>query len=102
VKNVPRANFLSEFETLDVLLDIGVQNGVSVAQWNVNSSMINVDWMDPTLAYVASDNTTYPDDLNLIQLPTANTVSPILQSPLKTLARLILMAKVAFLDHPSY
>jgi hypothetical protein len=75
VKNVSSANFLSEFETLDVLLDIGVQNGVSMVQWNVNGSMINVDWEDPTLSYVASGNTTYPDDLNLIQLPTANTVS---------------------------
>lgn len=75
VKNVSSTNFLSEFETLDVLLDIGVQNGVGVAQWNVNGSMINIDWQDPTLSYVASGNTTYPDDLNLIQLPTANTVS---------------------------
>jgi hypothetical protein len=75
VKDVPSANFLTEFETLDVLLDIGNQNGVSVVQWNVNGSMINVDWQDPTLSYVAAGNTTYPADLNLIQLPEANTVS---------------------------
>ena len=75
VKNVSSANFLSEYTTLDVLLALGVQNGVNVVQWNVNGSMINVDWEDPTLSYVASGNTTYPDNLNLIQLPTANTVN---------------------------
>jgi hypothetical protein len=75
VKNVSSANFLSEFTTLDVLLAAGVQNGVSVVQWNVNGSVIDVDWEDPTLSYVESGNTTYPEDLNLIQLPTANTVS---------------------------
>lgn len=73
VKNVDSTNFLSEYETLDVLLDFGIaSNGQSVAQWNVNGSVIDVDWEDPTLKYVEDGNTTFATDLNLIQLPEAN------------------------------
>ena len=76
VKNVPSANFISQATELDVLLTVGANsNGRNVAQWNVNGSMINVDWDVPTLAYVQSGNTSYPTSLNLIELPTANTVS---------------------------
>lgn len=76
VKNVTSTNFLAESQELDVLLDVGVSSsGALITVWNVNSSAINVDWTDPTLSYVAAGNTSYPTDLNLIQLPTANTVS---------------------------
>jgi FtsP/CotA-like multicopper oxidase with cupredoxin domain len=75
VKNVDSTNFLTEYEELDVLLDIGTaSNGQSVAQWNVNGSVIDVDWEDPTLKYVEDGNTTFATDLNLIQLPEANKV----------------------------
>jgi hypothetical protein len=75
VKNVDSTNFLSENEELDILLGVGVQsNGALVTQWNVNGSLINVDWEYPTLSYVEQGNTSYPADLNLITLPEANKV----------------------------
>lgn len=43
--------------------------------WNINGSIIDVDWEQPTLKYVLDGNTSYPADLNIIELPRANAVS---------------------------
>jgi hypothetical protein len=76
VKNVPSTDFVTQAQELDVLLTIGTgSNGQAITQWNINSSVINVDWEYPTLSYVKAGNTSYPTGLNLIQLPEADTVS---------------------------
>lgn len=74
VKNVSSVNFLSAYTTLDV--DSAFPTGGNLFQWSINDSAINVDWEFPTLSYVANGNTSYPEDLNILQLPTANTASP--------------------------
>lgn len=52
------------------------RNGVARVFWPVNNSPMNVSWNNPTLEYVR-DNTvsTMPSTENVIQVPTANTVS---------------------------
>jgi hypothetical protein len=54
----------------------------TIFSWNMNGSAINVDWAQPTLQYIFEDNTNYPPDLNIIQLPDANMVSNPSLSPL--------------------
>ncbi|KAH6682996.1 laccase [Halenospora varia] len=75
VKNVPSTNFATQYEALDILFDLGpsaASNGQNVVRWNVNGSMIDIDWEKPTLQYVESGNSSYPTELNLITLPKAN------------------------------
>jgi hypothetical protein len=36
---------------------------------------MDVNWGNPTLQYVLSGNTSYPQSMNVIELPIANTVS---------------------------
>jgi len=74
VKNVPSASFLQDYTELDLSIDLPTVAGNKVF-WTINSSAIDVDWENPTLSYVKSGNTSYPPNLNLIQLPTAETVS---------------------------
>ncbi|KAF4631995.1 hypothetical protein G7Y89_g6136 [Cudoniella acicularis] len=94
VKNVPSANFQSQFETLDLVFNFGpsvASNEENVLRWNINGSMIDVDWEVPTLKYVQDGNSTYPTDLNLIQLPQANALHFwIIQS----------VSGIAFAPHP--
>lgn len=84
VKNVPSAQFASQVAALDIDLVFPTvtnvsSNGQNVVQWTINGSMIKVDWEVPTLKYVLDGNTSYPRDLNLFELPTANVVRTIPQ-----------------------
>lgn len=58
----------------------------SLIQWNLNLTALTVDWEKPTLQYVIDGNTSYPRNLNLIEIPAANSVSyfidPLLASSL--------------------
>jgi hypothetical protein len=74
-KNVPSSTFLSNAKELDVNFAVGVTAEGPVVQWNVNGSVIDVDWEKPTLQYVIDGNTSYPSSLNLIDVPQANTVN---------------------------
>jgi FtsP/CotA-like multicopper oxidase with cupredoxin domain len=75
VKNVPSDSFISQVGELDIGFDTTINsNNQSVVQWNVNASVINVDWEKPTLSYVLEGNTSYPASLNLIELDGVNQV----------------------------
>ncbi|KIY00524.1 uncharacterized protein Z520_04209 [Fonsecaea multimorphosa CBS 102226] len=71
--NVPSNYTIPQSSQLDVGFAI-VQNQAqqTLFQWNLNFTAIQVPWDDPTLAYVLSDNTSYPASMNLIALPDAN------------------------------
>lgn len=96
-KNVPSNQFIPQAEALDVVFTRALaSNGQNVVQWMVNGSIIDVDWEKPTLQYVIDGNTSYPTDLNLIDISQANVVSSswsvkgVFNSP----------SAVAILDHP--
>lgn len=74
--NVPSDEIIPQSSVLDVSLAITHEsNGQTLVQWNLNDTAIDVDWGNPTLQYVLNGNTSYPRSLNIIELPTANTVS---------------------------
>ncbi|KAF2642709.1 hypothetical protein P280DRAFT_396548 [Massarina eburnea CBS 473.64] len=64
--------FLNQVGNLEV--DISVPgldgNGQNIVIWGVNLSAIDVNWDKPTTQYVKDGNTSYPTNLNLIELPT--------------------------------
>ncbi|KAK0940342.1 laccase, multicopper oxidase, benzenediol:oxygen oxidorectuctase [Friedmanniomyces endolithicus] len=45
-------------------------DGSITVYWQINGSAMLNNWEQPTLEYVRTGNTSYPADLNLIQLPT--------------------------------
>lgn len=102
VKDVPSGQFSSQVSALNIGLTLPTSsnittNGQNVVQWTVNGSMLKVDWDTPTLKYVLDGNTSYPTDLNLIQLPNANAVSVNLLSSLAF--EKLTAVLVVFLDH---
>ncbi|KAF2203973.1 putative multicopper oxidase, type 1 [Delitschia confertaspora ATCC 74209] len=44
-------------------------NGQNIVVWGVNMTAINVDWEKPTLEYVKTGNSSYPQVFNLIEIP---------------------------------
>ena len=72
---VSSTNFNSQVGDLEINIDQEqvATNGQNIVVWGVNLTAIDVDWEMPTLEYVATGNTSYPQDLNLIELPTADT-----------------------------
>jgi laccase len=44
-------------------------DGSITLYWQINGSALAVDWEKPTLEYVRTGNTSYPDTANLISLP---------------------------------
>lgn len=73
---VPVQTSISASSELPVGLNL-VQSGSgqNVVQWTLNLTAMQVDWSDPTLAYVQAGNTSYPTDLNVIDLPDADSWS---------------------------
>ncbi|KAF2090214.1 multicopper oxidase [Saccharata proteae CBS 121410] len=69
--DVPSSSFSSAVETLSQDVAIINQNGPLV-QWLINGSAMDVDWNYPTLQYIMDGNTSYPTDLNVVELPNAN------------------------------
>lgn len=69
---VPSSDFTSQVSSLDVDIDVSkVQtNNRSIVVWGVNLTAIDIDWEKPTLEYVVTGNTSYPQVYNLIELPT--------------------------------
>jgi hypothetical protein len=75
--DVPSDEFISQAGRLEVSLDWHVEtNGENIVHWRINDSPINTDWSYPTLQYVQDGNTSYPREMNLIEIPEANSVSP--------------------------
>ena len=70
-RTAPSASFTPTVDDLEVNFDVTT----SKVAWTVNSSSIQVAWDKPTLEYVLEGNTSYPTNLNLIQLPSSNVVS---------------------------
>ena len=76
VKDVPSADFAAQSAELDINLVNGVSsNGENIVQWTINGTTMIIDWEEPTLQYVLDDNTTYPPNLNIIELPKIDAVS---------------------------
>lgn len=75
--NVP-TTIIPESSKLDVGFagfNVTQDNGqASLVQWNLNVSALRIDWEKPTLQYVIDGNTSYPRNLNLIEIPAANSV----------------------------
>ncbi|KAF2230951.1 multicopper oxidase [Viridothelium virens] len=72
---VPNTTFLSQVKDLEVDID-QVQvttNGQNIAVWGINLTAIDIDWRDPTLEYVITGNTSYPQTYNLIEIPDEGT-----------------------------
>ncbi|KIV81089.1 hypothetical protein PV11_08539 [Exophiala sideris] len=71
--NVPSNYTIPKSSDLDVGFAI-VQNTAqqTLFQWNLNFTSIQVPWGKPTLQYVLDNNSSYPQDMNLISLPNAN------------------------------
>ncbi|KAL9095130.1 MAG: hypothetical protein Q9165_002733 [Trypethelium subeluteriae] len=72
---VPNTTFLSQVKDLEVDID-QVQvttNGQNIAVWGINLTAIDIDWRDPTLEYVLTGNTSYPQTYNLIEIPDEGT-----------------------------
>jgi hypothetical protein len=84
-KNVPSDTFVSSAKELDVNFAVGVTSSGPVVQWNINGSIIDVDWEKPTLQYIIDGNNSFPRSLNLIEVPQPNTVSQYLPSVLLAL-----------------
>lgn len=98
-KDVPTDQFVPQAQVLDVNLQLGITtNGQNIVQWNVNGSIINVDWEKPTLQYVKDGNTSYTSNMNLISLPLKNQVSTSLPNAHRIAC---LHPAVDLLDHSS-
>ena len=83
---VPVQTTIPVSNDLQVGLNLVVdQSGQNVVQWTMNLSM-KVDWEDPTLQYVLNGQTNYLTQLNVINLPNADTWSFWIIQALPTLA----------------
>ncbi|KAH7043767.1 laccase-1 precursor [Macrophomina phaseolina] len=68
---VPSDRFAHAVQSLAMSVNITQQNGPLV-QWYINGSAMEVDWSYPTVQYVLDGNTSYPRELNLVQLDEAD------------------------------
>ncbi|KAF2664586.1 putative multicopper oxidase, type 1 [Microthyrium microscopicum] len=71
---IPSSNFLSEVSDMPVNVTIpGLNtNGQSIVAWVIDTTAIKVDWEDPSLKYIADNNTNYPSTYNVLSLPNEN------------------------------
>jgi FtsP/CotA-like multicopper oxidase with cupredoxin domain len=60
-------NLSMDFSTLE-------WNGQQRVFWRINNQPMNVTWDEPTLEYIAKNNTNFPQRYNLFQVPQANQV----------------------------
>ncbi|KAF2674276.1 laccase [Microthyrium microscopicum] len=69
---IPSADFASQVSSMPVDLAIpGVgTNNQNIVAWTVNLTAINIDWEQPTLAYIGNKSTDYPTTYNVLSLPT--------------------------------
>ncbi|KAK2758386.1 hypothetical protein FQN54_004236 [Arachnomyces sp. PD_36] len=69
-RTVPREQFEEVARDMNVTITNGVNSANdTVVMWQIDGSMVNVDWDVPTLQYIMDGNTSYPDSFNLIELP---------------------------------
>ncbi|KAI9653733.1 MAG: hypothetical protein M1821_006927 [Bathelium mastoideum] len=72
---VPNTTFLAQLGDFEVDLTESqlTTNGQNIAAWGINLTAIDIDWRDPTLEYVITGNTSYPQVYNLVEIPTPGT-----------------------------
>jgi len=68
---VPSSGFLSQYSALnlDLTIEQVASNGKNLVVWALNSTSMYVDWGNPTLEYVMSGNTSYPQYYDVIEIP---------------------------------
>ncbi|KAF2667907.1 hypothetical protein BT63DRAFT_359825, partial [Microthyrium microscopicum] len=67
--NVPSTTFAAQEKPIDITLGTGPKN---IANWFINGSSLDVDWQNPTLAYILNGTTNYPKSENVFLMPQAN------------------------------
>ncbi|OJD18425.1 hypothetical protein AJ78_01544 [Emergomyces pasteurianus Ep9510] len=71
--DVPSEQFTHQVKDLNVTFQPAISSpSKNVVHWKVNGIPIETDWEYPTLQYVLDCNTSYPQKLNVIELPEAN------------------------------
>jgi FtsP/CotA-like multicopper oxidase with cupredoxin domain len=71
---VDSSTFADQVKTLDNTFGEGVSiNGENLVLWALNTTSMSVHWDNPTLQYVFDGNTSYPAELDVIEIPTEGT-----------------------------
>lgn len=70
---VDSSTFKDQMKTLSTQFSPSgvVANGQNLVLWSLNTTTMNVMWDNPTMQYVMTGNTSYPADLNVIEIPNA-------------------------------
>jgi len=58
--------------SLDVTVDTSRTTNQQRVYWKVNGQAMDVDWDEPTLSYLAKNNTDYPAQFNVFEVPNEN------------------------------
>ena len=75
-QSVSQSAFQSQVQQLtNDLTEQVTTNGKNLVYWALNLTSMRVDWEMPTLEYVATGNTSYPLELDIVQIPNEGTVS---------------------------
>lgn len=64
---VPSNRFADAVQGLEMSVNITQQNGPLI-HWYINGSAMAIDWSYPTMQYVLDGNTSWPDEINLVEL----------------------------------
>ncbi|KAK4221188.1 putative laccase precursor [Podospora fimiseda] len=70
-RNVPSTSFNPGFLPIDLQLPTKPGHG-QVFEWRIRQTPINVEWDHPVLEYILEGNTTFPGQINLIDVPQAD------------------------------
>ncbi|KAK2028375.1 multicopper oxidase [Colletotrichum zoysiae] len=62
-------------DTLDITVDTSRTTNQQRVYWKVNGQDMDVDWDEPTLSYLAKNDSDYPAQFNVFEVPKENTWS---------------------------
>ncbi|KAF9635593.1 putative laccase-1 precursor protein [Lasiodiplodia theobromae] len=68
---VPSNRFADAVQGLEMSVNITQQNGPLI-HWYINGSAMAIDWSYPTMQYVLDGNTSWPEEMNLVELDEAD------------------------------
>ncbi|KAK2042477.1 multicopper oxidase [Colletotrichum somersetense] len=60
-------------DTLDITVDTSRTTNQQRVYWKVNGQDMDVDWDEPTLSYLAKNDSDYPAQFNVFEVPNENT-----------------------------
>ncbi|KAK2002094.1 multicopper oxidase [Colletotrichum falcatum] len=60
-------------DTLDITVDTSRTTNQQRVYWKVNGQNMDVDWDEPTLSYLAKNDSDYPAQFNVFEVPDSNT-----------------------------